>query len=86
MPVAPRHTDDPFPPPVESAPEGDLIMNYEHVNQPKFNLADGLANDFLYDHSEVRNAPLNLYNHQLEGKVALLIVPVPIVLSVQQSP
>ena len=85
MPTESTDTDNPFTKLVEPASEGDLAINYEHVNSPKFNLADDLANDLLYNHSGVRDAPLELRDHQITGKLTNLPHNF-LTLSVRQNP
>lgn len=88
---APTRADNPFAqfdsaPPV---PKADLILNYEEVNEPKFNRASELANDlraFLTGGSVPKDVPLTLQDHQLKGRLANLDFEPSFELVAQQTP
>ncbi len=89
MPVASTNADDSSLNFAQTTQKGDLIVNYEHVKDPKFNPSNGLANDFrsyMIGDAAPKNVPVTLLNRRLTGLIAGFEVTHGFTLSAQQNP
>ena len=89
MPVAPSDANDLSLDSAQTTQKGDLIVNYEHIKDPKFNPANGLANDFrsyLVGDAAAKDMPVSLLNHQMTGLIAGFEAAHGFTLTARQSP
>ena len=89
MPLSPSADDDAALNFGRTTQKGDVLINYEHIKDPRFNPANGLANDFrsyMIGDAAAKDKLVSILNHCMTGLIAGDEVEHGFTLTAQQSP